>query len=478
MKNFFRKVAFGIGPNENVPSDPLQWAKEQLNDVPQFSWKGKKIYTEKELRKFYGEYIYGDRKILRKKYKDDKHAYKIEKDKLRHKTGQKYWQNLELCIRHTEALKSKTPVHAKLWYFWGNHFAISDKDFLARYSTGAYQRETIRANMNQNFEKMVYEGTVAWAMIHHLDNQENIGPKSESAKEEWRRREKEPATINENHARELLELHTVSPNSGYTQEDIVQLAYIMTGWRPIRDKKKLETANIFFSRKHHQPGKKVVMGKKYKSGKKSLSVVIRDLVNHPSCRNFIATKLCRYLITDYPTKDMIVPIVKAWEKSDGFLPEIHKAAVEVAFNYSDKYQKFQNPENWLLQMSKMCDINLIPGTKLMESYELGYKPSGYQRSLERLLKELGHHPYLAKQPNGWSDYSEDWMSPELMIRRLIFAKQGYFKMKPSNQNNDFYEKMIRKNFDNPNEILKFLKKKNQPEDRHILLFNLPEALKA
>ena len=70
------------------------------------------------------------------------------------------------------------------------------------------------------------------------------------------------------------------------------------------------------------------------------------------------------------------------------------------------------------------------------------------------------------------------MSPELMIRRLIFAKQGYFKMKPSNQNNGFYEKMIRKNFDNPNEILKFLKKKNQPEDRHILLFNLPEALKA
>ena len=113
-------------------------------------------------------------------------------------------------------------------------------------------------------------------------------------------------------------------------------------------------------------------------------------------------------------------------------------------------------------MSKMCDINLIPGTKLMESYELGYKPSGYQRSLERLLKELGHHPYLVKQPNGWSDYSEDWMSPELMIRRLIFAKQGYFKMKPSNQNNGFYEKMIRKNFDNPNEILKFLKKKNKP----------------
>jgi len=475
MKNFIRKVAFGLSPNEEVPSDPLNWATEQIKNVPELSWKGK-IYTEKELRKYYGEYVYGDRKVLRKKYKNDKYRYKIEKDKLRHKTGQKFWSNLELCIRHTEAIESKSPVLAKLWYFWGNHFAISEKDFLARYSTGAYQREAIRSNMNQNFEKMAQEATIAWPMIHHLDNEQNVGPNSEKGIK--RRARRKDASINENHARELLELHTVSPNSGYKQEDIVQMAYIMTGWRPKWGKTRLETGDVHFDSQYHQPGKKKVLGKEYNNGKKSLAVAIKDFSNHPSCIEFIAMKLCRYLITDYPTKDMIDPIIKAWKKSDGYLPEIHKAAIEVAFNYSEKFNKFQNPENWLLQMVKMADINLIPSPDHMGLYNLGMKPLKSQRSLENLLKELGHHPYLAQQPNGWSDLSQDWMSPELLIRRLVYAKQAYFKMKPKNQNNEFYEEMIAKNFDKPEEIIKILAKNNNPYHKHVILFNLPEMLKS
>ena len=216
MKNFFRKVAFGIGPSEEAPSDPLKWALDQVNYVPELSWTGK-IYSEKELRKHYRDWVYGDRKVLRKKYKDNKTLYKTHKDILRHKTGQKFWESLEISIRHNEGINSTSPVLAKLWMFWGNFFAISEKDFLANYSTGAYQREIIRPNLNQTFEKMVYDVTTSWAMIHHLDNSESAGPKSVTASEDWRRKKKEPATINENHARELLELHTVSPQAGYTQ---------------------------------------------------------------------------------------------------------------------------------------------------------------------------------------------------------------------------------------------------------------------
>ena len=75
--------------------------------------------------------------------------------------------------------------------FWGNFFTISEKDFLANYSTGPYQREIIRANMDQTFEKMVYEVTTSWAMIHHLDNSESAGPKSVTAREDWRRKKKD-----------------------------------------------------------------------------------------------------------------------------------------------------------------------------------------------------------------------------------------------------------------------------------------------
>ncbi len=475
MKNFYRKVAFGLGPDEKVPSDPLEWANNQLNNVPEFSWKGK-ILPEKELRGYYREWVYGDRKVLRKKFKNDKDGYKREKNKLRHATGQKFWWNLELCIRYSEALKSQNPVLAKLWYFWGNHFAISEKDFLAQYTTGAYQREIIRANMNQNFEKMAQEATKGWSMIHHLDNEQNIGPKSQSAK--WAREKGKKRGVNENHARELLELHTVSPNCGYSQEDVIQMAYIMSGWRPEWGKKRLETGDVHFDPNAHQPGSKIVLGKKYKSGRKGLSNAITDLVNHPSCREFIAMKLCRYLITDNPTKEMIEPIIKAWEKSDGFLPEVHKAAIEVAFNYSDKYNKFQNPENWLLQMSKMADVDLIPSPAFMDLYKIGNKPIRDHRSLEYLMDELGQHPYLAKQPNGWSDISEDWMSPELLIRRLVYAREAYYKKTGNSQTKEFYEEMIEKNYDNPGEILKIIGQHRELVNKHVILFNLPETLRS
>ncbi len=475
MKNFYRKVAFGLGPDEKAPSDPLEWAKNQLNNVPEFYWKGK-ILPEKELRGYYREWVYGDRKVLRKKFKNDKDGYKREKNKLRHATGQKFWWNLELCIRYSEALKSQNPVLAKLWYFWGNHFAISEKDFLAQYTTGAYQREIIRANMNQNFEKMAQEATKGWSMIHHLDNEQNIGPKSQSAK--WAREKGKKRGVNENHARELLELHTVSPNCGYSQEDVIQMAYIMSGWRPEWGKKRLETGDVHFDPNAHQPGSKIVLGKKYKSGRKGLSNAITDLVNHPSCREFIAMKLCRYLITDNPTKEMMEPITKAWEKSDGFLPEVHKAAIEVAFNYSDKYNKFQNPENWLLQMSKMADVDLIPSPAFMDLYKIGNKPIRDHRALEYLMDELGQHPYLAKQPNGWSDISEDWMSPELLIRRLVYARESYYKKSGNSQTKEFYEEMIEKNYDNPGEILKIIGQHKELVHKHVILFNLPETLRS
>ena len=479
MKNFIRKVGFGLGPNDIVPNDPLTWALKQFNEVPKISWTGK-IYKEKELRKHYRNWVFNDRKVLRKKYKDNKTLYKVHKDQLRKDTGQKFWESLEISIRHNEAINSQHPVFSKLWMFWGNFFTISEKDFLANYSTGPYQREIIRANMDQTFEKMVYEVTTSWAMIHHLDNSESAGPKSVTAREDWRRRKKRPATINENHARELLELHTVSPKAGYTQNDVIELSKLMTGWQHKYNKSQLETANVTFNRDYHEPGKKTVLGKNYKSGKKALKLVIKDLVNHPNCRDFVATRLCRYLITDEPTEEMKKPIMDAFKKSDGHLPEIHRAAIKVAFEYNEKYKKFQTPENWFIQVAKIADLKWPPSPEVMDSYELGTKPTKKQRSPEKIMREIGHHPYRAKQPNGWSDLSEDWMSPELLIRRLVYAQLSYsfIKVKARENYEEYYQNIVEKNFDNPNKIMKYLNQKSRSIEKHTLLFNHPEFLRS
>ena len=470
MKNFFRKVAFGIGTNEEVPSDPLNWALNQLDDVPDLTWKGK-IPSGKEMIEIHARKYRVEQKKLREKYKNDKKLFKIGKERLADETGQKFWPSLELSIRHTEAIYSTSPVLAKLWFFWANHFAIVAGDFRAQFYTGPYEREIIRPNLNQSFEKLVYDVTISSAMIHSLNNSDNIGPKSKSAKNKKR-------TINENHARELLELHTVSPASGYTQEDITQLAYVMTGWRLGWSKSAKDTMPVEFDKDYHQPGKKTVFGKTYKSGKKGLANVIKDLVNHPNCRDFIATKLCRYLITDNPTEEMKRPIIKAFKDSDGFLPEIHKAAIRVAFEYNDQYQKFQNPENWFLQMAKLADFSWPPSPTIMDLYEVGKKPQLVHKRPLHTLEGLGHFPYGSKQPNGFSDFEVDWTSPELLIRRLVYAKDFFEFTKSKNNNFKFYKNIVKKNFDNPERIIKYLEKANKHYEAQILLFNHPEFLRA
>ena len=481
MKNFFRKVAFGLKPDEKEPSDPLVWAQKQVETIPEFSWKGKYILSEKEMRKYWIKQRVEENTTLRKKYKKDPAGLRRAERQLRYDTGAKFWPSNEICIRHTEGVNSNHPVLGKLWYFWTNHFTISDTQSLAEFSTGAYHRDFIRANMDKNFETMVQEATVAWPMIMHLDNKENVGPKSESARQEWRRREKRPATLNENHARELMELHTISPKAGYTQEDVIELAKVMTGWRPKWSKKSDNGTDVTFDSERHEPGKKIVLGKEYKSGRKSLEVVIKDLVNHPSCREFIATKLCRYLITDNPTTDMIAPVIKAWEQSDGFLPEVHKAVIKVAFEYNDKFRKFQNPENWWLTTINMSGATYSYPTKvkIMDSYPLGFKPSGTIQFPDWMLEDIGCHPYKQKQPNGYSDLAKDWMSTELMIRRVMYAKTAFHKYNVRDQIDDnLHEKIVRTNFDNPEKILKILSKAKTNEEKHIILFNLPEVLKA
>jgi uncharacterized protein (DUF1800 family) len=433
------------------------------------------------MRKYWITQRVEENTTLRKKFKNDPDGFRRAEKQLRNDTGAKFWPNNEICIRHAEAIRSESPVLAKLWYFWTNHFTISDTQSLSEFSTGAYHREFIRANMDKTFETMVQEATVAWPMIMHLDNKDNIGPKSKSGKEEWRRREKEPATLNENHARELMELHTISPNGGYTQEDVQELAKIMTGWRPKWSKKLDQGSDVRFMSDRHEPGKKTVLGKTYKRGSKSLKIVITDLANHPSCREFIATKLCRYLITDQPTKQMIAPIIKAWEKSDGHLPEVHKAAIKVAFEYNNKHQKFQNPENWWLQTINMSGASYaypIPEKK-MDKYILGNLVSEELRQPDWRLENIGYHPYKAKQPNGYSDISTDWLSTELIIRRLMYAKEAFHMYKTMDQLDlKIHEKIIQTNFDNPDKILKTVSKAKSNEEKHMILFNLPEVLRA
>ena len=476
--SFYRKVGFGIGINDKVPADPLKWATDQLDEIPELLWTGW-IPSEKEMRIKYGEWIYGDRKVLRKKYKNDKNAYRKAKDKLSIQTGERFFELNEHAIRHYQTKYSNQPVFERFWLFWGNHFAISEKDSLADFSTGPYQREIIRPNMIKTFEDMVQEVTRSWCMIHHLDNSESVGPNSKRGIESR-------DTINENHARELLELHTVSPEAGYTQDDVINLAYIMTGWGHKWNNKVLETGDVWFDQDKHQKGEKIVLGKKYKNeGKRELSKVIHDLSNHPQCIKFVSTKLCRHFITDNPTKDMVDPVIKAWTNSNGNLIKIHKAVIQQAYKNNNFTYKFQLPEVWIMQLSRIFDLNLPISSKKM-NYEFKFEPSNRQEQLTWYLNEVGHSPYRPKQPNGWSDYEVDWVSPELLLRRLWFASNEIPNhVKIENYSHSFMSLCLERNFDDHERMTSMIEDlkinkitKNDLEKIYGIICNLPWILKA
>lgn len=472
--NFFRKIAFGLNTNDDKPTSPIEWAKSQVDNVPDMVWDAP-IPTGKDMLDNYAKWVSTDRRVLRKKYKGDRAGYEAAKEKLRSETGERYYENLELCIRHNTALKSGAPVFERLWMFWCNHFAIIEKDFLAEFSTGPYHREIIRQKMTGQFVDLAKAATTSWAMIHNLDNSESVGPNSTEGRNQ--KKNGQVVSVNENHARELLELHTVSPAAKYTQDDVVALSYIMAGWEHPWSKKREECNPVKFNQKKHQPGKHTVLGKTYKqkgfTSKNKLLEVLEDLSENPNTRRFIAFKLCRHFITDQPTEAMMDPILKAWEETGGHLPSVHKALIDVTYEYTDSELKFQNPEVWMLQMVNLTNANWPPQADDMK-YNFLTKPSFLKRRPENIMREIGHLPYRPIQPNGFSDMEQDWISPELLIRRLAMPQE--LSMYIRGQVN--MENIIEKNCSYPDEPLKIVSKMNTQLQRMQYFFPSYWMLKA
>ena len=495
-KSFIRKVGFGLRPDEKIPENPLNWAKSQMDSTPKLIWPGK-IYSEKEMLDIRLDFTASEDK-LQKTEKDPKKA-KIKRNKLYRRTGRKFFERYELAIRHYQAVYGQQPVFERFYHFWGNHFTIVDKQKLPIFNTGPMQRDQLRPLMTGRFADMVYDMTLTWPMIKSLDNFKSRGPNSQFNVNR-RRRNKPEKGLNENHARELLELHTISPKSGYTQDDVINTAYIMTGWGFVGGKKGgVEEKKIGYKGSLHEPGTHTVLGKKYKikgfssktKGEKQLRNLVENLCASEDCRNFIAWKLCRHFICDDPKPKMIKVITDAWEKSNGMLPDIHKAVLEATWRYGESEQKFLSPETWLIQVTRMTGADW-PGDPKIFEYDFKSKLNYEQKKISWILGELGHLPFRAKQPNGFPDNEAEWLSQEYLVRRIALVNNpaqiglyknsfGTFTISDSEPLIDIIRKMVNKNFDKPTElldVLEKLEKKNKNSNSLIAVLCSRKVLKA
>ena len=199
----------------------------------------------------------------------------------------------EARARFHAALGAEIGFAERLVWFWSNHFCVSADKVGVRPICGAYEREAIRAHVLGRFGDMLLAAESHPAMLIYLDNARSIGPDSIAGIRQRR-------GLNENLAREILELHTLGVRSVYTQEDVTRFAQVITGWTVVAPRQDPERAGEFdFNSRMHQPGAKTVIGRNYPdTGVEQGRAVLADLARHPATANHVATKLVRHFVAD------------------------------------------------------------------------------------------------------------------------------------------------------------------------------------
>ena len=328
----------------------------------------------------------------------------------------------EAQARFDKALKAEVGFVERLVYFWSNHFCISvAKDNIIRASAGAFERETIRPFVLGRFADMLMAVEHHPAMLFYLDNQQSVGPKSRAGNNGKR-------GLNENLAREILELHTLGVGSGYTQADVTSFARILTGWMIAgRDGHLGEPGNFAFNANAHEPSDEVLLGKTYPAGGQGQAeAALNDIARHPATALHIATQMARHFIADTPPPAAVARLAKVFAKTDGDLRALAVTLIDMPEAWSTPLTKIRAPFDYIVAIRRAAG----PGPANDPNQSLGW------------LNALGEPLWQPPGPNGFADQADSWASAEGMKIRLDIAWQAARQVKNIGNPNDMLDAVI------------------------------------
>jgi uncharacterized protein (DUF1800 family) len=292
------------------------------------------------------------------------------------------------------ALTTTTPFCERLVWFWTNHFTVSVRGGAAPVQ-GAFVEEAIRPHITGRFQDMVMAVMHHPAMLIYLNNAQSIGPDSPAGERTHR-------GLNENLARECMELHTVSPAAGYTQADVTNFAKVLTGWSiEVRE----DPLGFRFRPQAHEPGTEVIMGRRFPPGEEGGVAALQFLANHPSTHHFLATKLACHFVADNPPPDAVRHIEGALRDTGGNLGFAAASLITLDAAWQPA-AKLRTPQDYVVACVRALD--LPPDQRA-------------SMNLPGILNNLGQPFGNAPQPNGWGDRASDWSGPEAMMRRIDWA---------------------------------------------------------
>jgi uncharacterized protein (DUF1800 family) len=308
----------------------------------------------------------------------------------------------EALARIQRAVMADCGFVERLVAFWSNHFCISaNKGGLARMWAGSFEREAIRPYVFGRFADMLKAVEQHPAMLFFLDNQQSLGPDSRAGINRNR-------GLNENLAREIMELHTLGVDGGYTQEDVTSLARVITGWTYAGRQGQLGTPGSFvFNANAHQPGPQRVLGKIYEpNGVAQGEAVLADLARHPSTAKFVATKFVRHFVADDPPPALLAKLQDVFSRTDGDLKAMTLALVDADEAWKAPLTKVRSPYEFLIATGRL--LARIPED-----------PGRYLGG----LSTLGQPLWSPAGPNGFPDTNAAWAAPEGMKLRLDISAQ-------------------------------------------------------
>ena len=320
-----------------------------------------------------------------------------------------------VAARATVALTTDTPFVERLVYFWANHFAVSADKLAIIGLSGTLEFEAIRPHVLGNFRDMLTAVERHPAMLIYLDQAVSVGPDSPLG-QRIAMRGKRKIGLNENLAREILELHTLGVRSGYTQADVTEFARAMTGWTVagIGQGPGARAAGVtgtpgqfVFAAAIHEPGDRHIMGKRYgQNGVAQAQAVLDDVAVAPATATHLATKLARHFAGDAPPPAMVARLEAAFLSSGGDLPTVYRAIVNSPEAWVAASPKFKTPWEWTVSSYRALGATTVqPGV------------------IVGLMNQLGQPVWKPGQPVGYDDIAGSWAGPDAVMRRVEAAER-------------------------------------------------------
>ena len=411
---------FGLGakPGElaQVTSDPRGWLQAQIRKEGADQPQSTPATTGQRIAEF-RDFEEAKRQVKADKASgettDDRDPVKMAQKKLREETGGDFTARAQLAATTEAGFRERWTL------FWANHFTVSATKLATATVVGPFEQEAIRPHVFGPFISLLGAAETHPAMLLYLDQAQSIGPDSPAANYLRRPSPSGPdqrdlakkaraVGLNENLAREILELHTVGVNGGYTQADVTEFARAMTGLSigGLRESPDMIGAPVFRPQTH-EPGDRTVMGVRYPSGgKEQAAAVLADLSAKPQTARFICGKIARHFVADDPPPALVERLTRTWMSTGGDLGKVAAALISAPEAWDPRPAKFKTPYEFLISSWRAAggspkDITVLAPT----------------------LNAMGQKPFSPPSPKGWPEDAMSWAAPDAIVKRMAWAQK-------------------------------------------------------